>query len=375
MNSLKQSTSTDILFFVEDPGAANFVAPLIPALQKEMFNVKTLADGIARDYLSKYEIAFESNDAKETADQILDQYKPKLLVVGTAENPDTFGLKLVEKARSQRIKSVGVIDARMNTEHRFRGRTDNALSYAPDYILVPDEWTKDSFIKLGYPKDNISVSGNPHYDYVFEEANRMRNEGRSKIRDKIFPDANSNKLIITFVSEGSQRTIPRSYMQTYNNNYNFKGRGSSIGRTEIAIEEILDAIRPSRQTFYLVLRLHPKDDPSDFLIYMNEFDYFSQKENPLETVYASDLVIGMTSMLLLEAAQMSVPVLSIIPKSAEENWLCNTDNVMISKAKNRKELMNAVKNVEDMSKNRQKSVEFVNAMQKNISFLKNIFIN
>jgi hypothetical protein len=67
------------------------------------------------------------------------------------------GLELIAEARLAQILSVGVVDAFGNTDHRFRGRTDDPLAYMPDWLLVPDEWTKAAYVALGYPQERTIV--------------------------------------------------------------------------------------------------------------------------------------------------------------------------------------------------------------------------
>ena len=83
---------------------------------------------------------------------------------------------------------------------------------------------------------------------------------------------------------------------------------------------------------------------------MKEFDYFSQKELPLEVVYASDLVVGMTSMLLYEAALMGKVCLSIMPRSIEKAWLPSNFNISIVFIEKRKELIKKIKLIIDKIK-------------------------
>jgi hypothetical protein len=75
-----------------------------------------------------------------------------------------------------------------------------------------------------------------------------------------------------------------------------------------------------------VLRVHPKNTVSDFAEYQPELDMISQGGSPLELIYASDLVVGMTSMLLTEAVLMGKKTLSIIPDITEKDWLPSVRN-------------------------------------------------
>ena len=43
--------NTDVLIFVEDPGAVNYVAQLPAALSESGLRVRLLADGFAKDHL------------------------------------------------------------------------------------------------------------------------------------------------------------------------------------------------------------------------------------------------------------------------------------------------------------------------------------
>ncbi len=337
--------SKDILIFVEDPGAVNFVTPLIAALKREHLRIVIVAEGLAKDYLNRSNIAFESVDSSVSVHQILDKEQPKLILIGTSENPDSLGLKLIEATRNRGIKSIGLIDARMNAPYRFRGRTEDSLTYAPDYLFVPDDWTKDAFYEIGYPREKIMVTGHPHYDYVLEVGRRLSKEDQvSALRKQIFPAAGNEQKIITFISEGSLRTYHR-HAQNIDVKYNFTGWGLSTGRTEIIVEELLDSVKIIRPRPYLVLRLHPKDLPDDFSQYADRIDYFSRKESPLEVVYASDLVVGMTSMLLCEAALMGKDALSIIPRSLEKSWLPSFYNLSIPFIESRKELLDKMENI------------------------------
>ena len=48
---------------------------------------------------------------------------------------------------------------------------------------------------------------------------------------------------------------------------------------------------------------------------------FSQNELPFPLLYSADLVVGLTSMLITEAALLRTPTLSILPRKGEDAWL------------------------------------------------------
>lgn len=316
------SHSLDVLLFVEDPGAANYVAGLPEALTARGFRARLFAEGVARDYLRQRNIPFDDVSAhpdRKTADRWLDIFRPRMVVVGTSENPDTLGLKLIDACREAKIPSIGAVDAVSNAAFRFRGRGDKPLGHAPDWLLVPDAWTKKSYVDLGYPAGRIEVCGHPQYDRVKAAAEEFAARDRSRLRETTFPGATAESLVVVFIAEISGGLNPQQYRKS--DDYTLRGWGVSSGRTEIVFEELLGALREIRPKPYLVLRLHPKNTPEEFAAYQRDIDLVSRDGSPLELIWAADLAVGMTSMLLLEAAILGRPTLSIIPREIEKSWL------------------------------------------------------
>lgn len=310
----------DVLIFVEDPGPANFVSPVHVALSNNGKSSIILSTGTAFKCLSDRGIRTNEIHASDSAEGILDELAPKILLIGTAENPDSIGLKLIETAHLKKIPTVGVIDAAANAEYRFRGRGDDPLAYVTDWILVADDWTRDEFIRVGASPDRTVVCGHPHYDYVLSLARTWTAQDREQMRESLLPGLQKHQRVVVFLSEGSEglRRLPPP---TSPSEYTLKGRGNCTGRTEIIIEELLGAVQTLPQRPYLVLRLHPKDRTDDFRAYAAEFDHIDHASSPLELVFCADLVVGMTSMLLMEAALLGRRTLSILPRAVERDWL------------------------------------------------------
>jgi hypothetical protein len=313
---------TDILFFVEDTGAANFISGIPGALAGTGRAIRFLVDGVARGYLSQRGVDHEDATLVPEypdAAKILKMINPRLVVVGTSENPDTLGLSLIEESKRIGIPSIGAVDGVSNSAYRFRGRSNEALRYAPDWLLVPDGWTKDSYIELGYPSDHIAICGHPQYDRVKAAAGELSKRDRGAMRESLFPGLGPGASVFVFVAEISGGLDPQQYLRS--KEYTLTGRGESTGRSEIVIEEFLDALHGVRPRPFLVLRLHPKNRREEFKSYLEEFNVISQDGSPLDLIYAADFVVGMTSMLLLEAAIMGRPTFSIVPRKIEKAWL------------------------------------------------------
>jgi hypothetical protein len=310
---------TDVLILVEDPGAANFVGPLHRALAGRGWQSTLMTLGTATDFLGQHGITSIKVEASETAAQLLARFQPRLVLVGTCENLDSIGLELLFAARRSGIVTVGAVDSATNADFGFRGRTCTPLAYAPDWLLLPDQFTRDKFVALGYPPHRIFTCGHPHYDRVRAVGEQLARRGRADLRRGLFPSARDNQPVVVFLTEISSGCDPAQFRRSPD--YSLTGRGGSVDRTAIVLEEFLDAARVLEPPPHLVLRLHPKEKPHDYQAYSGEFHQFSNKESGLEVVYAADLVVGMSSMLIMEAALLGRPTLAILPRLREKEWL------------------------------------------------------
>ena len=312
--------AADILIFAEDPGPAQYAAPLAEALAAQGWRAVVYAAGLAGEVLRQRHIPFVPVDGSMTPLSILSQVQPRCLLTGTSENPDSLGLQLIHEAQRRGISTAAFIDAGMNAAYRLRGRRAESLAYAPDWILVPDEWTKDQFIRIGAHADRTVVCGHPHYDHVQNLSRTWTAQDREEMRERLLPGLEKGQRVVVFVSEGSERLSLLSSPPSPGE-YTMQGRGRSTGRTEIIIEELLGAVQTLPRRPYLVLRLHPKDQADDFQAYAAEFNHIDRASPPLELVFCADLVVGMTSILLLEAALLGSRTLSAVLRPEEKDWL------------------------------------------------------
>ena len=309
-----------VLLFAEDPGALNLFADLPRTLAACGVPAKLLASGQAQTALQAAGAPHAALRPGQSAGAILDELQPTLYVTGTSTNERTMGLSLVEACRDRGIATVGAVDAPMNAGRRFAGPfPDEPLRFAPDHLLVIDDWTAQAFEDLGYPRERIMVCGHPHFDRVLDARDAFNREGRDAVRRRALPPALLDATVVTFVSEGSSRILlwdGRAGEKNW-----MRGWTGRNGRTELAFETLRPLLRDTFPQARLVFRLHPKDALPDFEAYAGDVDAFSAGGNPLEVAFASDLVVGTTSMLMTEAALLGVPILCLIPQESERAWL------------------------------------------------------
>lgn len=312
------STATDVLMFVEDPGAAGYVDGLPPILTGRGMAVSLLATGQALAYLREHAVEPVAIDGASAAD-LFDLHQPRLLVVGTSENLDSLAHDLVGEARARGVPSIGVIDGPTHVSRRFRGRSDDPLAHSPDELIVPDDSTRREFVAFGFPQQAIHVCGHPGYERVLSMRTQLFAEERLAIRRQVLPKAPDGRPVFVFVSEPPGGMEGHQFRRSPD--YTLSGRGSNDGRTQIVVEELLDALHVLKERPYLILRLHPKETREHLADYLSEFNEVSEGGSFLRAIYTADLVIGMTSMLLTEAALLGRPTLSILPRSWERFWL------------------------------------------------------
>ena len=303
------TNQVDILIFVEDPGATNMALDLPAKLVDRGYQATLLAANHAIDYLSVRHLTFQAVTNDVDAGFLLDHFMPKLLSVGTSENPDSIGLALIDEARMRNIPVVAMVDMACNAERRFRGRGDIALTHAPDRLIVSDAITQDAFVALGFPLEHIALLGHPQYDMAWRRRRELEQAGLRAPRV-------SPRWV--FVAEGFDQLNPAASYRTPE--YTLMGRGDTDWRTGIVLEEILDGIAALQPRPDIVVRLHPKSMRQDFNQWVNDIS-FDDGTDPLACIWDADVVLGMSSMLLVEAAILGRPVLSILPRQSESQWL------------------------------------------------------
>lgn len=302
-----------ILLVAEDPGGANCLCALYNALcRNKAYSIKAMAEGVARHIFRQAGMELLSSDSEIS----FKAFMPDFIVLGTGENSNSIDKQVIMLSRTLCIPTMYVIDYWTNACLRLLGPDGNSLFYAPDYLAVIDKNQKAEFTKLGFPPKRIFVCGHPHFSNVKMQASQLIKKSREKVFGELFPNLTSNKKSILFAAE----TLGGEQFRR-NSRYTLKGRGSTDERTLIVLEELLDAVKEISEDIQVIVRPHPKNRTDDFKAYRSEISEISANGSSIEACYACDLTVGMTSMILLEAVIIGKPVVSIVPKKDEKDWL------------------------------------------------------
>lgn len=311
------------LIFLEDPGAANYFYRVIKPLQTEL-ELLIIVEGYAKGFLAS-RLSAKYCDLDTDVLEYLSKHNVKLVITGTSENPVSNSFKLIEAARRLDILVIGIVDGPGSAGQRFRGLTQAPLFWAPEWLIVPDNTTASLYINQGFDSERIKIFSHPQYELALSLSKTWTKEDKLKQRKKFLKGSNERPILM-FISEISTGLNPESYKRS--DYYTLHGTSGHDGRTEIVLEELLVSLQNIVPKPYMVLRLHPKQTPDDLKAYLEYFDYVSQTDPALEIVNACDIIVGMTSSLLVEAFYLGKPVLAIVPDQMEKIYLGDLANVI-----------------------------------------------
>lgn len=261
-----------ILFFAHDPGGANAIKPLILPLRAKGFECFIYGKGPALFILPNV-AEYAGN-----TDELIKNVKPNFIITGTSAK-DMTEKELRKSALTHGILCLSILDSWVNynrftkysTKELAKNKKYNELDYLPDFLIVMDTYAKNEASKQGVPKDIIYPLGNPHFGYI---KNALKNLNADELRNSLLDG--KNKLIV-WVSE----PIIEDY-----------GKG-------LELECLKDLIEIIPKEAKLVVKPHPREKQDKF----DEFkDITIIKDiSSQHIIKAADLIISMTSMVLLES--------------------------------------------------------------------------
>lgn len=283
------------LILARDPGAAGALAPVARRCASIIVGLEHArsvfhAAGLPMEVLS-------ADDDAGTAARVLAALRPDVLLTGTSrrEAAPRDALWWVA-ARDAGIPSVALLDHWIGYAQKFI--TTTPFDSTPDVIAVMDAYARDQLREAGCRDARLVVTGHPAFDALMT----ADVAGRATARERWHARANAPVLLFASEPIASDVGALRGYDETD------------------ALALLLRALGDA--PFQLVIRPHPREHPASLQRVLDEHGRAARVEVTLsgrEAVAGADLVVGMTSVLLLEAAVTGRPVLSIQP-GAREPW-------------------------------------------------------
>lgn len=327
--------SKKILAFAREVGGASAIAPVCQAMLQENWELLFLAKDKGLDFLKNQNldcIDFPSFDV-DHLNTLIDrkfQSSPNLIFTSATSLPtlDMTERYLWKWGRENEILTVGVLDQWQNYGLRFSGPGSNErLAYLPDYIFVMDELAKDEMIKEGIPEELIVITGQPAFDKIIEE-HKILSSQINKIKNKLqIPD---NFTVITFVAE--------SLKKDFGDRLGYDEQ-STLGFLGDVLDEICE--RNKDLQIYFIIKLHPENKYEEFEWALSRWSSLKkqiiEKElSSCEVIEISDLVVGMTSIMLVEAILVSKITVSLQINSLVDSQLVATKTGAVPFIKDKK---------------------------------------
>lgn len=295
------SSAKKALLYSRDPGGTNCIIPVYQKL-RGIKDVESLLWG--KDFaIQKYrEEDLKYRDVSDVGPEelfgLLKKFQPSVLVTGTSYG-DRTEQWLWKWAKELGTYSMAIVDQWVRYRVRFSDPSGRLV--LPDKILVMDEFAKQEMVAEGFDERLILVTGQPHFEALREKAKKVTEADKKKIRRDF--NILEGKTIL-FVSE------PFSTASHVD-----------LGFTEHTIlRDLIFAIQQMKSSgmVNLLVKLHPKQKPESFRRFIRSLQTAKNirvsliADFPvLPLISISDIVIGMQSMVLIEANLLKKPVMSL----------------------------------------------------------------
>ncbi len=299
-SSIQTLPSRRVLVAAQDTGGARALVPVLKELRKRGVALRVYASGPAYDVLTAQGLSpglLKIDEVSNIFNGELAGCSHDLLLVGTSHGPSLEDHFVVE-SRKRNIPTVGILDSWMLYKERFSDGTD-PWAFLPDTLIVMDEVAKKEMVQIGAPAERLLPLGQPQLDQI--KTRILTHEDRDRLRLELGAE---DGVLVLFLSQDMA---------------NFYGGPEKcrkrIGYTEQDVfqdvEKVLSDIANRRRTsIHLTVKLHPRERVGK---YEGSSAMVLKDKDPYELMLSADLVVGMDTILLLEAGLMGCVNLSYQP--------------------------------------------------------------
>jgi len=319
-----------ILIFSRDPGGTNAIMPLIEPLRALGNEVSVYGKDAALSIYRKQNIDCSDicdtipSGTQEETDEFVRKTRPDLIVTGTSSE-DFTERHLWKAAERAEITSFAVLDQWTNYRLRLISEGSDPMNeratselIVPSFLFIMDEFARKEMCALGIDREKLVVSGQPFFDYIRKTGDKFTTQEIENLRRELTGTEDGH--VFVFASQPIASVYRKNGMAEdywgYTENTVLKSVVKCLSKLT---EEMATKVT-------LVLRLHPKDESNvhqDALATCpNSIKLVLDRETDSSLLLkAADLIIGMFSMLLLEAAILERRFISVQIGLKRENPL------------------------------------------------------
>jgi len=300
-----------VVIVARDAGAAAALAPVARALiRDELVGVSIIAYGKAASVFETRGLpvlSFPEDPSGQQVESLLRRERAPVLLTGTSLQPRRDATFWQAGARLG-IPTIALLDHWCNYAERFTDR--RPFDCLPKTIAVMDDAAVGELRRQGCPPERLLVTGQPHFDDLVRDSSRL---SRAEVRREL--GVAEDRTLLVFASEPQARF----YGSTADD-------PTFLGYTEhdslAAVRDAAAAVIPEA---LVIVKLHPLDEADSFA-------ELADRESRLETrtirayptehlVAGADVVLGMTSVFLLEAVLTGAPTISVRPAGGHNHFL------------------------------------------------------
>jgi hypothetical protein len=299
-----------LLFFSCEPGGAEVLIPVVRLVRQETdHNLIVLGYGLgAERFAAKWIDCNVITPVSKNDPAFFDTYSPDLVITSATSLPerDMSEKYLWQISREKGIPTLAFLDQWQNYAIRFSGPAVNEkLAYLPDYINCIDAVGETEMIREGFNRRRLVKFGHPYLSTLKESAAVINED---EIRQR-FGVATSQRIVL-FVSEAIREHF-----------------GQSRGYDQYdALRLFLEILSESNEDVIPIIKLHPKDTILEYERMLAGYECLRpvivrNELTSIECIKISQVVYGMTSIMLLEAFVLDKKVISLQPRLQGEDPL------------------------------------------------------
>jgi hypothetical protein len=281
---------------VGDAGGAEALAPVLVSLARRGMLGPVVSAPAGMVALERAGVAFDRLEAND-AESFVDSVGPSMLLCTTSWGDHPVELPFIAAARTRGIPSLAVIDFWSNYRRRFESGGQLTL---PDLIAVPDDAARLEAAQEGLPADRLVALGNPCYESLIERYGDFDRQARTAFRARV--GVGRQVTLVLFASQ------PLNALYGDDLGYDERGVLTAVHQ---GLEQVAEWLGHPVE---LAVRAHPREDRLTLPEPGARVRLRSAAgDDALGWALAADLVVGMTSAVLLQAAMLGARVVSVQP--------------------------------------------------------------
>ena len=295
-----------ILFCATEAGGARELIPIVHRASKEGINHLVLSSPVTEPLFADAGIA--TNEAIvetiENAKEVLESIAARTVITGTTATmkPDRI---FIAAGKERGITTIAVLDEWYNYRLRFEDEHGNLDTYVPDIICVQDEKSKRLAIEEGLPEKHLIITGSPALKELTEKAEQLQSDP-----PPLPAPWEGEAIRILFLSEPLKNAYGEKEGQ--------QGiHGAFLGFQEEIVREDIADVTDTDTAVSIIEKLHPSEEKKDPPLNADQWTVLEGATPLLPLLWHADIIIGMCSKTLLEAAVLGKRAISYQPNAKE----------------------------------------------------------